>query len=111
MSQGSKSAQGKCKTLSQKKPKKQKNKNPSQKRLVECSGCKRTCLANVRPQCCQKKKKLKNNQMLVAHTCNPSYSGGRDQEDCDSKPAWANSSQDPISKKLTPRGLVEWLKM
>jgi hypothetical protein len=35
----------------------------------------------------------------VAHTCNPSYSGGRDQEDCSLKPAWANSSQDPISKK------------
>jgi hypothetical protein len=34
----------------------------------------------------------------VAHTCNPSYSGGRDQEDHDSKPAQANSSQDPISK-------------
>jgi hypothetical protein len=26
-------------------------------------------------------------QALVAHTCNPNYSGGRDQEDCDSKPA------------------------
>jgi hypothetical protein len=35
----------------------------------------------------------------VAHTCNPSYSGGRDQEDCGSKPAQANSSQDPIFKK------------
>jgi hypothetical protein len=23
----------------------------------------------------------------VAHTCNPSYPGGRDQEDCGSKPA------------------------
>jgi hypothetical protein len=34
----------------------------------------------------------------VAHTCNSSYSGGRDQEDLSSKPAWANSSQDPISK-------------
>jgi hypothetical protein len=32
----------------------------------------------------------------VAHTCNPSYSGGRDQEDCGSKPAWANSLRDPI---------------
>jgi hypothetical protein len=31
-------------------------------------------------------------------TVNPSYSGGRDQEDCGSKPAQANSSQDPISK-------------
>jgi hypothetical protein len=27
----------------------------------------------------------------VAHTCNPSYSRGRDQEDRCSKPAWANS--------------------
>jgi hypothetical protein len=35
----------------------------------------------------------------VAHTCNPNYSGGRDQEDCSSKPAQENSSQDPISKK------------
>jgi hypothetical protein len=34
----------------------------------------------------------------VAHACNPSFSGCRDQEDCSSKPAWANSSQDPISK-------------
>jgi hypothetical protein len=28
-------------------------------------------------------------QVLVAHACNPSYSGGRDQEDCGSKPARA----------------------
>jgi hypothetical protein len=35
----------------------------------------------------------------VAHACNPSYLGGRDQEDLSSKPAWANSSQDPISKE------------
>jgi hypothetical protein len=34
----------------------------------------------------------------VAHTCNPSYSGDRDQEDHGSKPYWANSLQDPISK-------------
>jgi hypothetical protein len=33
------------------------------------------------------------------HTCNPNYSGGRDQEDHSSKPAWANSSPDPIPKK------------
>jgi hypothetical protein len=32
-------------------------------------------------------------------TCNPSYSGGRDQEDCDSKPAWGNSSARPYLKK------------
>jgi hypothetical protein len=36
----------------------------------------------------------------VAHSYNPSYSGGRNQEDSGSKPAWANSSQDPISKTL-----------
>jgi hypothetical protein len=34
----------------------------------------------------------------VAHSYNPSYSGGRDQEDWGSKSAQANSSQDPISK-------------
>jgi hypothetical protein len=28
----------------------------------------------------------------VAHTCNPSYSGGKDQEDCGSKPGQTNSS-------------------
>jgi hypothetical protein len=32
-------------------------------------------------------------------SCNPSNSGGRDQEDCSSKPAQANSSRDPILKK------------
>jgi hypothetical protein len=56
-------------------------------------------------------------QESVAHTCNPSYSGGREQEDHDSKPAQANSSGDPISKKQNKtkknpykKGLVEWLK-
>jgi hypothetical protein len=38
--------------------------------------------------------------VLVAHTCNPSYSGGRNQEDHGLKPAQANSSRDPISKIL-----------
>jgi hypothetical protein len=33
---------------------------------------------------------------LVADTYNPSYSEDRDQEDLCSKPAQANSSQDPI---------------
>jgi hypothetical protein len=28
---------------------------------------------------------------MVAHAYNPGYSGGRDQEDCVSKPAQANS--------------------
>jgi hypothetical protein len=34
-----------------------------------------------------------------AHVCNPSYSGGRDQEDGGSKTAQANSLRDPSSKK------------
>jgi hypothetical protein len=42
--------------------------------------------------------KKEMDQALVAHICIPSYSGGREQEDCTSKPAWENSSQDPISK-------------
>jgi hypothetical protein len=35
-------------------------------------------------------------QTLVAHTCNPSYSGGRDQEDHGSKPVWT---------KIVPKAL------
>jgi hypothetical protein len=35
----------------------------------------------------------------VAHACNPSYSRGKDEEDRGLKPARANSSRDPISKK------------
>jgi hypothetical protein len=50
-------------------------------------------------------------QAPLAHACNPSYSGGRDQEDCGSKPAWANSSARPYLKKsFTKLRLVEWLK-
>jgi hypothetical protein len=37
-------------------------------------------------------KRIESSQALVVHTCNPSYSGGRDQEDHSSKPAQANSS-------------------
>jgi hypothetical protein len=33
-----------------------------------------------------------------AHTCNPSYPGGRDQEDRGLKPGWANSLWDTILK-------------
>jgi hypothetical protein len=59
----------------------------------------------------------------VVHACNPSYSGGRDQEDCGLKPARANSLQDPILKNPSQKqnktkqknrkkiGLVEWLKV
>jgi hypothetical protein len=35
----------------------------------------------------------------VAHSYNPSYSGGKDQEDHGSKPARANSSTRPYLKK------------
>jgi hypothetical protein len=37
---------------------------------------------------------IKNHNVarLVAHVCNPNYSGGRDQEDHGSKPDQANSS-------------------
>jgi hypothetical protein len=48
----------------------------------------------------------------VAHTSDPSYSRGRDQEVHSSKPAQANSLRAPISKKpITKKGLVEWLKV
>jgi hypothetical protein len=47
-------------------------------------------------------------QVLMAHTCNPSYSGGRDQEGGVSKPAQVSSLRDPISKKKNhKKGLVE----
>jgi hypothetical protein len=48
----------------------------------------------------------------MAHTNNHSYSGGRDQEDCGSKPAQANSSMRPyLEKPFTKIGLVEWCKV
>jgi hypothetical protein len=40
----------------------------------------------------RKKKEKKEGLGTVACTCNPSYLGGRDQEDCVSKTTWANSS-------------------
>jgi hypothetical protein len=52
----------------------------------------------------------------VAHSCNPSYSEGRDQEDLCSKSAQANNLRDPISKKYPTHTnkkktrLEEWLK-
>jgi hypothetical protein len=48
----------------------------------------------------------------MAHTYNPSYPGGRDQEGRSSKPAQANSSMRPyLEKILHKKGLVEWLKV
>jgi hypothetical protein len=43
--------------------------------------------------------KMEDNWALVVHAYNLSYSGGRDQKDCDLKPVQANSSRDPISNK------------
>jgi hypothetical protein len=48
----------------------------------------------------------------VAHSCNPSYSRGRDQEDRYSKPVQANSSARPyLEKPFSKTGLMEWLKV
>jgi hypothetical protein len=47
----------------------------------------------------------KNNnfsRVPVAHACNPSYSGSRDQEDHGSKPAQAKSSTRPYLEKKNP---------
>jgi hypothetical protein len=43
--------------------------------------------------------KTLSGRVPVAHAYNPSYSGRRDQKDHGSKSDWANSLQDPISKK------------
>jgi hypothetical protein len=46
------------------------------------------------------------------HAYTPSYSGGRDQEDCSSKPAQANSARNSVSKKnLSQKRVVEWFKV
>jgi hypothetical protein len=41
----------------------------------------------------------KTGWMLVAHSCNPSYSGGRDQKDCGLMPARAKSARPYLRKK------------
>jgi hypothetical protein len=48
-------------------------------------------------------RKLLQSQASVVHNCNPSYSGGRNQEDHCSKPAGANNSWDSISKPITKK--------
>jgi hypothetical protein len=47
----------------------------------------------------------------VAHTCNPSYSRGRDQEDRGTKSAQANSSRPHLIKTHHKKELVELLKV
>jgi hypothetical protein len=55
---------------------------------------------------------VKCGQEPVAHTGNPTYSGGRDQEDHGLKPAQANSCARPyLEKTYHKKGLVEWLKV
>jgi hypothetical protein len=55
-------------------------------------------------------KKVNKSQALVAHACNPGYSGGRDQEDRGlSQPG--QIVHQTLSPKRThhKKGLVEWL--
>jgi hypothetical protein len=60
----------------------------------------------------KEKLKKKKSRVLMAHACNPSYSGDRDQEDRSSKPAQTNRSRRPYLKKsLHKKGLAEWLKV
>jgi hypothetical protein len=57
-------------------------------------------------------KGMNSGRVLVAHACNPSYSGSKDQEDQGLNPTWANTSRDPILKNsITKTGLMEWLKV
>jgi hypothetical protein len=46
----------------------------------------------------------------VTHTCNPSYSGGRDQQDCGSKPAGVNGLRSHPEKTHHIIGLGECLR-
>jgi hypothetical protein len=55
-----------------------------------------------------RKSKHQKRKRRQTPACNPSYSGGRDQEDHSSKPGWVNSSARPYLKKtFTKTGLVE----
>jgi hypothetical protein len=45
-------------------------------------------------------KKVKEGQVPVAHNCNPRYSGGRDRDDYNSRPAWAKKVQKTPSQSI-----------
>jgi hypothetical protein len=47
--------------------------------------------------------RIKGSRVTVAHACEPSDSGGRDQEDRGSKPAQGNSLRDPVLKNASPK--------
>jgi hypothetical protein len=49
-------------------------------------------------------------EALVAHTCNLSYLGGRDQKDLSLKPAPANSLETLSQKYPAQKGLVGYFK-
>jgi hypothetical protein len=42
----------------------------------------------------------RGNQTPVAHTCNPSYSGGRNQEESGLKAPWENTLRPYLKKKI-----------
>jgi hypothetical protein len=60
--------------------------------------------SNDQEQICLKD--YKKDQAQVAHACNPSYSGGRDQKDRSSK-----STQATSSRALHKKELAEWFKV
>jgi hypothetical protein len=47
---------------------------------------------------CQSKKNYSKRRLPGVHVCNPSYLGGRDQEDRCLRSDWENSCEDPVSK-------------
>jgi hypothetical protein len=71
-------------------------KNPSQKRA---DGVPQSEGPKFKPQYHKKKKKM----LLVPHTCNPIYLGGRDQEGYRSRHILANSLLDFIIKITRPK--------
>jgi hypothetical protein len=48
-------------------------------------------------------------ELGAAHTCNPSYSGGKDKEDGGSRPAQTNTARPYLEKTYHRKGLAEWL--
>jgi hypothetical protein len=55
------------------------------------------CVAVKSRELGKRKKKMLQSWALVAHPCNPTYAGGRDQEDRGSKPA-RPSFEKPFTK-------------
>jgi hypothetical protein len=50
-------------------------------------------------------------QVLVIHASNPSYSGGRDQEDCKPGQIFHKTLSQNKTKKSQKKGWWEWLKV